>query len=144
MATAADAAVIGGLLDRFNREFGEPSPGEEWLAARMAGLLTGGDTDVVLGGDGPDGVAVLRFRPSIWTAGDECYLAELYVVPAHRNAGLGRAIMDAAIRHARRRGADWMSIEVDEPDLAARHLYESLGFTNRDNGAVMYVYEREL
>ena len=33
------------------------------------------------------------------------------------------------------------------PDLAARRLYESLGFTNRAGGAggpLMYVYERNL
>jgi hypothetical protein len=40
-----------------------------------------------------------------------------------------------------------MDIGVDEPDLAARRLYESLGFTNREGGAdgpLMYVYERDL
>ncbi len=40
-----------------------------------------------------------------------------------------------------------MEIGVDEPDVAARSLYESLGFTNRVAGAqgpVMYVYERDL
>ena len=40
-----------------------------------------------------------------------------------------------------------MSIEVDEPDEAARRLYESLGFSNRSGGPggpVMYVYECEL
>jgi hypothetical protein len=55
--------------------------------------------------------------------------------------------MEAALREARIRGADTMDIGVDEPDLAARHLYESLGFTNRAGGAggpLMYVYEREL
>lgn len=55
--------------------------------------------------------------------------------------------MEAALRQARKRGADTMDIGVDEPDLAARHLYESLGFTNRAGGAdgpVMFVYEREL
>ncbi len=39
-----------------------------------------------------------------------------------------------------------MEIGVDEPDLAARNLYESLGFTNRVGGAsgpVRYVYERD-
>jgi hypothetical protein len=38
-------------------------------------------------------------------------------------------------------------IGVDEPDVAARRLYESLGFTNRTdraNGPFMYVYERAL
>ena len=54
--------------------------------------------------------------------------------------------MEAALREARGRGADTMDIGVDEPDLAARHLYESLGFTNRagEDGPVMYVYERDL
>ena len=147
IATSADADAIGGLLDRFNREFGEPTPGPDVLAARLAALIDSGETDVVLGGEGPEGLAVLRFRPSIWTPGSECYLAEMYVIPDRRDRGLGRAIMHEVLDHAHRRGADWMSIEVDEPDTAARHLYESLGFTNHTDGPagpVMFVYEREL
>lgn len=147
MATAADAVAIARLLDRFNREYGEPTPGVDVLAGRLANQIGSGETDVVLGGGGTDGVAVLRFRPSLWTAGSECYLAELYVVPERRGLGVGRALMEEALRHARRRGADWMSIEVDEPDTAARNLYESLGFSNRaggPDGPVMFVYEREL
>ena len=35
--------------------------------------------------------------------------------------------MEAALRQARDRGADTMDIGVNEPDLAARRLYESLG-----------------
>lgn len=40
-----------------------------------------------------------------------------------------------------------MDIGVDEPDVAARRLYESLGFTNRvggNDGPVIYLYERGL
>jgi ribosomal protein S18 acetylase RimI-like enzyme len=101
---------------------------------------------VLLAGQGPDGVAVLRFRLSIWDRGFECYLAELYVVPAHRGQGLGRALMQEAVREARDRGATTMDIGVNEPDVVARHLYESLGFSNREggDGPLMYVYEREL
>jgi hypothetical protein len=39
-------------------------------------LFDGNDILVLLAGDGPDGVAVLRFRMSIWSSGFECYLAE--------------------------------------------------------------------
>jgi GNAT superfamily N-acetyltransferase len=87
-----------------------------------------------------------RFRPAIWSSGLECYLAELYVTPGRRGRGLGRALMEAALREARDLGADTMEIGVDEPDLAARRLYESLGFTNRsgEDGSVMYFYERDL
>lgn len=142
-----DAGAVGRLLYDFNREFDEPTPEPTALADRMRQLLKSGDTLILLAGDGPDGLAVLRFRAAIWSTGLECYLAELYVTPARRGQGLGRALMEAALREARKRGADTMDIGVDEPDLAARHLYESLGFTNRAGGAdglVMFVYEREL
>jgi ribosomal protein S18 acetylase RimI-like enzyme len=146
-ADADDAAVIGRLLHDFNREYDEPTPAPSALAERLRQLIEDGDTLVLLAGDGPDGLAVLRFRAAIWSAGLECYLAELYVTPASRGRGLGRALMQAALSQARQRGADTMDIGVDEPDLAARRLYESLGFTNRaggPGGPLMYVYEREL
>jgi ribosomal protein S18 acetylase RimI-like enzyme len=141
-----DADAIGRLLYAFNREFDEPTPAPTALAERVRQLLDGGDTLVLLAGDGPDGLAVLRFRAAIWSSGLECYLAELYVTPARRGQGLGRALMEAALAHARDRGADTMDIGVDEPDDVARRLYESLGFTNRagGEGPVMYVYERDL
>jgi ribosomal protein S18 acetylase RimI-like enzyme len=146
LADRTDADAIGRLLYAFNREFDEPAPAPSALAQRLRQLLDGGDTLVLLTGDGPDGLAVLRFRTAIWSPGLECYLAELYVTPAHRGQGLGRALMEAVIREARDRGADTMDIGVDEPDLAARRLYESLGFTNKtgEGDSVMYVYEREL
>ena len=141
-----DADAIGRLLYAFNQEFEEPAPPPSALAERMRQLLDGGDTVVLLAGDAPDGLAVLRFRAAIWSAGLECYLAELYVTPARRGQGLGRALMVAALSEARSRGTDTMNIEVDEPDLVARRLYESLGFSNRAgaDGSVMYVYERDL
>ncbi len=146
LASRDDADAIGRLLHAFNREYDEPTPEPSTLAERMRQLLDGGDTVVLLAGDGPDGLAVLRFRAAIWTAGLECYLAELYVAPARRGQGLGRGLMEAALREARERGADTMDIGVDEPDHAARCLYESLGFSNRSapGGPLMYVYEREL
>jgi GNAT superfamily N-acetyltransferase len=147
LAGHGDADAIGRLLHAFNREFDEPTPEPPVLAERIRQLLDGGDTLVLLAGDGPDGLAVLRFRAAIWSAGLECYLAELYVTPARRGRGLGRGLMEAALREARERGAGTMDIGVDEPDHAARCLYESLGFTNRTDGAdgpLMFVYEREL
>jgi GNAT superfamily N-acetyltransferase len=137
-AAAADAGDIARLLHDFNTEYGEPTPGVEALAQRMRELLAG-DPVVLLAGDGPDGLAVLRLRSSIWTAGLECYLAELYVVPALRGQGRGRALMEAALELARKRGADWMELNTDEGDVAARALYERLGFK-----ATADYYEREL
>ena len=145
LAAAADAEDVGRLLHDFNTEFDEPTPGGAWLAERVRQLIAEGDTEVLLCGSGPDGLALLRFRPSLWSAARECYLAELYVAPALRGRGLGRALMDSVLELARERGADYIDLGTAETDTAARSLYESLGFSNREgrpDGPVNYYYER--
>jgi ribosomal protein S18 acetylase RimI-like enzyme len=146
-AGLADCEAIGRLLHDFNREFDEPAPSPEWLAERVGQLLDNGQITVLVGGAGPDGLAALRFRPAIWTAALECYLAELYVVPDQRGRGLGRALMESAIELAQLEGANYMDLGTSEDDIAARALYESLGFDNREgkpDGPINYYYEREL
>ena len=146
-AEAADAEAVGRLLHDFNTEYEEFTPGPRVLAERVRFLLAAGDTEILLGGDGPEGVAVLRFRAAIWAEALECYLAELYVAPDWRGQGLGRALMMAAIELARTEGAKYMDLGTSEADVAARALYESLGFTNREgrpDGPVNFFYEREL
>jgi ribosomal protein S18 acetylase RimI-like enzyme len=146
-ATGADAEAVGRLLHDFNTEFDEPTPGPGMLADRVRALLRTGDTAILIGGDAPDGLAVLRFREAIWEEALECYVAELYVAPARRRQGLGRALMEAAMELGRERGATHMDLGTGEDDTAARRLYEALGFDNRGgrpDGAVNYFYEREL
>lgn len=143
----ADAEAIGQLLHDFNSEYDEPTPGPSALAKRVRQLLVEDEITVLLGGTGPDGLAVLRFRPAIWSEALECYLAELYVGPNRRGQGLGRALMESAIELARSEGADYMDLGTSEDDVAARALYESLGFRNREgkpDGPISYFYEREL
>jgi len=147
VASSADAELVGQLLHDFNSEYDEPTPGPTRLAERMRRLLAIGDTVILLGGAGPDGVAVLRFRAAIWSDAPESYLAELYVAPASRGRGLGRALLEAAIEAARARGSDHMDLGTSEDDIAARSLYESLGFINREggpDGPITYFYERDL
>jgi ribosomal protein S18 acetylase RimI-like enzyme len=146
-AGPGDADAIGRLLHDFNTEYDEPTPAPAELAERVRLLLEAGHTMVLLVGTGPEGLAVLRFRRAIWSPGLECYLAELYVVPERRGRGLGRALLEAAIDAARRRGADTMDLGTSEEDVVARRLYERMGFTNRERGGdgpIMYVYERDL
>jgi len=147
VATPGDLADIGRLLHDFNVEYDTVTPGPAVIAERLGRLMSSGDTAVLLIGDGPDGLAVMRFRPSIWVEGLECYLAELYVVPELRGQGLGRALMDAVLAFARERGAGYIELNTGEDDVAARGLYETFGFSNREgkaDGASQLYYEREL
>lgn len=146
-ADTADAAAIAQLLHDFNTDYEEFTPGPEALERRIRELLDAGEIAVLLAGDPPDGLALLRFRPALWTETLDCYLEELYVVPDRRGRGIGRALMQAAMDVARERGAARMDLGTSEDDIAARALYESLGFTNREgrtDGPLSFFYEREL
>lgn len=146
-AASGDVAAVARLLDAFNREFGDDSPGASALEARLRELIESGETTVLVAGVEPEGFAVLRFRRSIWGKDLECYVAELYVVPPRRGHGIGRALMEAAIEHARERGAGYVELGTSHDDVAARALYESLGFSNREggpDGPLNYVYGLQL
>jgi ribosomal protein S18 acetylase RimI-like enzyme len=146
-ATPGDAPQVARLLSDFQEEYDEPSPATETLEERYEELIRNKAMIVLLVGDGPDGFAQLRFRPWVYSAGLHSYLEELYVVPDLRGNGLGRALLESAMETARGEGAEQMELGTSEDDKAARKLYESAGFINREggpDGPVMFFYEREL
>jgi ribosomal protein S18 acetylase RimI-like enzyme len=142
-----DAAQVARLLHNFNAEFDEPTPGVEVLTGRARELVASGEIVVLLAGDGLDGVAQFRFLRSIWTGALDLYLEELYVVPERRGRGIGRALLEATMEVGREAGATHIDLNTGETDAAARSLYESVGFTNREgreDGPSMLYYERDL
>jgi ribosomal protein S18 acetylase RimI-like enzyme len=50
------------------------------------------------------------------------------VDPGRQGQGIGRALLDAAVAEARRRGARRLTLRVFSPNERARRLYESVGF----------------
>jgi ribosomal protein S18 acetylase RimI-like enzyme len=147
LASAADAATLGRLLFDFNSEFDLPTPDADAIAKRAAPLIESGGITVLFAGGKPEGFAMLRFKPSLYTDGPDAYLEELYVVPEHRGRGIGRSLLEAAMQHAREHDAAHIDLGTSEDDVAARRLYESVGFTNREgrpDGPRMLYYERDL
>jgi ribosomal protein S18 acetylase RimI-like enzyme len=148
-AGEGDAHTAAQLLFDFNTEFGDPTPPPGELAVRIEELLEAGDTAILLGALDGDAVAVavLRFRPALWSRAKECYLAELYVAAPPRGAGLGKTLLQGAIDLARGEGADYMDLGTSEDDVAARKLYEGFGFSRtegRPGGPLNYYYELDL
>jgi GNAT superfamily N-acetyltransferase len=146
VATPADATMVAGLLDAFNREYDTPTPGVEILATRLARLLPDGDVLALLTGEPAVALAVLTLRPNVWYDGPVALLDELYVVPDLRSRGLGSALLAAAEVVTRQRGGQLLEINVDGDDTAARRFYERHGYVNTEpnQDQPMLYYYREL
>ncbi len=148
IAVSADSEEVAELLDRFQAEFDEYTPGAKVLARRVREHIAGELSVFLLAGPTHVGVAQLRFREYLLTGAPMCYLEELYVVPDRRGEGHGRMLMQTALGVARERGATTVELGTAVDDTAARGLYESFGFTNLEKQGrpetQMLYYEREL
>ncbi len=129
--TAAELIEVAGLFDQYRRHYGEPAvPGQtlEWLkdqtdngrlgifTAHSGKELVGLATTVTL-------PASLRLK-SYWQ------LRDLYVAPAARRRGAGRALLDAVHRAATAAGAIRLSVQTEPSNTAALHLYHHKGFVS--------------
>ncbi|MEO6300964.1 MAG: GNAT family N-acetyltransferase [Paracoccaceae bacterium] len=78
----------------------------------------------------PDGAlvafAIRQHHPSTWVMGDDCYLEDLFVDPAARGQGLGRAMIQDLIDLARVKGWHRIYWHTDEGNATARKLYDSI------------------
>jgi ribosomal protein S18 acetylase RimI-like enzyme len=148
IATTEDSEEVAELLDRFQVEFDEYTPGAEVLAPRVREHIARDLSVFLLASPPRVGVAQLRFREYLLTGTPVCYLEELYVVPERRGEGHGRMLMELALEIARQRGATSIELGTALSDTAARGLYERFGFTNLEKEGrpetQMLYYEREL
>jgi GNAT superfamily N-acetyltransferase len=143
-----DAELVGRMLYEFNLEFDQTEPPAEQMAELAGPQLASGDVAVLFGpGDPPDGFAQLRFRLSLYDAGPDACLEELWVRPRARGTGLGQALLEGAMDLAREHGATRMDLNTSVTDEAARALYVKCGFTHEEfgpGGPSMLYYERDL
>ena len=61
-----------------------------------------------------------------------CEMKRLYVKPNLRGRNLGRDLVERLISEARSAGYSEMRLDVQQKSVAARKLYESLGFVRAD------------
>lgn len=77
-------------------------------------------------GAGVVGIAVCVFHPSSWSPTCYCYLEDLFVDPACRGQGVGRALIQGVYELADARGATRTYWATAETNATARALYERL------------------
>jgi ribosomal protein S18 acetylase RimI-like enzyme len=133
LATSADAGAVARLLIAFRNWTSRSEPGDDRFRAGVRRLLEDPNTEYLLGGDPPAGVAALRYRYGLWYDTEDCLLEDLYVSDEARGTGLGRALVEAALERARERGCARVELDVNEQNEPALALYRSLGFDSRDD-----------
>jgi GNAT superfamily N-acetyltransferase len=153
----AEAGRVTGLAyEEFALE--AASPNRDYLA-RVGDVAGRAGHALVLGAfeDGrPLGTVTLELngripgghsRPPL--AADQANVRMLGVEPAARRRGVGRALMEACESAALRAGKRRITLETTEAMVAARRLYESMGFRRGpdqvfEDGFRLRTYELEL
>lgn len=94
-------------------------------------LMTEGEDPSGLCAVGDDGslagIVHYHFHRSTWTVGEYCYLQDLFVDPAARGGGVGRALIEAVYAAADRRGASQVYWLTQDFNATARRLYDRVG-----------------
>lgn len=89
------------------------------------------------------GIMLLAYADEVlagtaWLSHDwrRLYIHHMAVLPRFQNRGIGRELLEEALKIARGKG--WQAkLEVHAENAAARHLYSSCGFTDLDGYVVM-------
>ncbi len=133
VAEPDEVETVGELLIAFRDHNDYDRPTDNAMLATLDRLIEDPQTEFLLGAvddDGPAaGVCQLRFRPSVWTSADDCWLEDLYVRPQARRGGLGQALIELAIERATARGCRRIELDTNEGNEAALALYHRNGFS---------------
>lgn len=93
------------------------------LLSRSDGMMGFSAVD---GGDQVVGIAAVVFHRSTWSPTWYCYLEDLFVDPARRGSGVGRAMIAAVYAEADVRGATRTYWATAHTNAVARRLYDEL------------------
>ena len=129
LAKRGDEADVGTLIAGFRDFMREAEPSDGRIAQVVEELIDDDDTEFLLAGDPPVGVAQLRFRRSVWTGSDDAWLEDVFVREQARGEGAGRALVQGCIERARARGCKRIQLDTVDRNTEALTLYESLGFS---------------
>ncbi len=131
-----EAEAVARLIVDFRNHLGIDWPSDNAFLAGVERLIEQRDTAFLLAAPNEDAppaaVAQLRFRYGLWWAAEDCLLEDVFVREEARGGGVGRAIVEAVVDVARERGCRRVELDVNETNEAAVALYESLGFSSRD------------
>jgi GNAT superfamily N-acetyltransferase len=137
--TEADLPVILSLireLAEYEREPNAVVATEAGLRDVLFGPKPAAEVLLALEGSEPAGFAVYFFNFSTWLGRPGLYLEDLFVRPALRGKGYGRALLERLAGIAKERGCgrmEWAVLDWNEPAI---QFYRKLGATPMDEWTV--------
>lgn len=84
------------------------------------------------------GMLSFSIRPNLYHAGSCCLVDELVVAEKARGRGVGKALVQRLLLHAKEAGCAEASLSVMPGNTQAREFYRSLGFT--DEAVLMEIH----
>ena len=142
-AESGDIDAVAALFDAY-RQFYE-MPADLPLARRYLDARFRRRESVILVAESADGriVGFTQLYPAFCSVlADRTFvLYDLFVTPAARGTGAGRALMEAAESYARADGAARLELQTAKTNVIGQSLYESCGW-KRDE--LFYVYAKGL
>lgn len=127
-----DAADVVALLDAYARDpMGGATPLPDDVKARLAGDLAANPHAFSLLariGDEAVGLANCFMGYSTFAAAPLVNIHDFAVLPGHRGAGIGRALLAAVEAEALKRGACKVTLEVLSGNGPAKRLYAANGY----------------
>lgn len=124
---------VAPLFDQY-RQFYKQPPDAAAARTYIEQRLANGDSVIFLAEDNGKALGFVQLYPSlasipmrpIWI------LYDLFVAPAARTSGVGRALMDRARQHAEETNAHQLILETATDNITAQRLYETLGYKRDD------------
>ncbi|MCW0387081.1 N-acetyltransferase family protein [Xanthomonas sacchari] len=138
-AVADDAALILRLirdLARYERAEDAVQTDEAGLRATLFGADARAQALICEVDGQPIGYAVYFYNYSTWLGRNGLYLEDLYVDPAHRGVGAGKALLQHLARQAVAEGCgrfEWSVLDWNQPAI---DFYEAVGARAQDEWTV--------
>lgn len=125
------------LIDEFD-EFWKPSILESELKSENSKYIVAKENGIIVGFAG------------LWFSPVDAEITNIVTRKTERKRGIGKALLDRLIEMAREEKRDNISLEVNENNIPAGHLYEKAGFeiagirkkyyNGKDNAIIMTKY----
>jgi GNAT superfamily N-acetyltransferase len=137
-----DVALVAPLFDTYRQFYDEPAD-PKLAAAFIRDRLQANESVIFLAESSGEALGFVQLYPSfssvsvfrIWVLND------LFVTPAARGRGVGRALMEAARQHAIQTGAKRLTLETTAENRTAWSLYEDLGYVRHADSTRFYTLE---